>query len=106
MKTLYGSVLMLGALSWAGAVTAAEDTLEEIVVTAQKRSENLQDVPIAISAVTGDKLAALGANNITALAEVTPGLQMSSSQGLLAPRIRGVGSNLANVENSVAIYVD
>jgi iron complex outermembrane receptor protein len=106
MKTLYGSVLMLGAMSWVGAVTAAEEMLEEIVVTAQKRSENLQDVPIAISAVTGDKLASLGANNITALAEVTPGLQMSSSQGLLAPRIRGVGSNLANVENSVAIYVD
>jgi iron complex outermembrane recepter protein len=82
------------------------ETLEEIVVTAQKRAENLQVVPIAITAVSGSQLAALGANSVTDLAEVTPGLQMSTAQGVLSPRIRGVGSNLANVENSVAIYLD
>jgi iron complex outermembrane receptor protein len=46
------------------------------------------------------------ASSITALADVTPGLQMSTTQGSLSPRIRGVGSNLPNVENSVAMYID
>jgi iron complex outermembrane receptor protein len=88
------------------ATAAAYDILEEVVVTAQKRLENLQDVPIAISTVSGAQLAAMGATSITDIASVTPGLQMSTAQGLLSPRIRGVGSNLANVENSVAIYLD
>ena len=113
MKSIYGSALAILLMPWAGTATAVaggssatEDALNEIVVTAQKRSENLQDVPIAISAISGEALAASAANSITALAEVTPGLQMPTTQGSVSPRIRGVGSNLPNVENSVAMYVD
>jgi iron complex outermembrane recepter protein len=86
--------------------TSPDSTLYEIVVTAQKRSENLQDVPIAISTVSGEALAGAAADSITALADMTPGLQMEAVQGSIAPRIRGVGSDLPNVENSVAMYVD
>src|SRR5580698_939776 len=68
--------LGLGIVTFAGTALAASDTpdtaLQEIVVTAQKRSENLQDVPIAISAISGDSLAAANASSITALADVTP----------------------------------
>jgi iron complex outermembrane receptor protein len=115
MKAMCISVFILAEATSAGASWAAEatvtsdspdGTLQEIVVTAQKRSENLQDVPIAISAVSGNALAALGATSITSLAEVTPGLDISTTQGSLSPRIRGVGSALPNVENSVAMYVD
>jgi iron complex outermembrane receptor protein len=110
MKAICVSALIFGVAASAGVALAApaapDGALEEIVVTAQKRSENLQDVPIAISAVSGDFLAALGANSVTALSEVTPGLQTTTTQGSFAPRIRGVGSNLPNVENSVAMYVD
>src|SRR6202047_3616381 len=113
MRIIYGSALTMLLVSWAGTTTAVaegsgstEGTLDEIVVTAQKRTENLQDVPIAISAISGDELEALGANSVTALAEVTPGLQMQTTQGSISPRIRGVGSDLPNVENSVAMYVD
>jgi iron complex outermembrane receptor protein len=55
MRIIYGSALTMFLVSWAGATTAVaegggatEAALDEIVVTAQKRSENLQDVPIAI----------------------------------------------------------
>jgi len=113
MKIIYGSALTMLLMPWAGTATAVaegsgatEAALDEIVVTAQKRSENLQDVPIAISAISGDELEASGANSVTALAEVTPGLQMQTTQGSISPRIRGVGSDLPNVENSVAMYVD
>jgi iron complex outermembrane recepter protein len=110
MKAICISVLSFGVAASGGVAFAQSDVpdgaLAEIVVTAQKRAENLQDVPIAISTVSGDALAAMGATSITALADVTPGLQISTTQGSLAPRIRGVGSNLPNVENSVAMYVD
>jgi iron complex outermembrane recepter protein len=95
--------------AWAADMTAPTDnqgTLGEIVVTAEKRTENLQDVPIAISTVSGSQLAALAATNITAIADMTPGLQMTTTQGSLAPHIRGVGSDIPNVENSVAVYLD
>lgn len=80
--------------------------LQEITVIAQKRSENLQDVPIAISTVSGTQLSSVAATSITAIADVTPGLQMTTTQGSLSPHIRGVGSNIPNVENSVSLYLD
>jgi iron complex outermembrane receptor protein len=109
---MFGLMATIGLWPWAGAAAAADTsnedqgTLAEIVVTAQKRAENLQDVPIAISTVSGAQLAALAATNITAIADMTPGLQMTTSQGSLAPHIRGVGSDIPNVENSVALYLD
>ena len=113
MKAIYVSAATMLLAPLAGAAMAAAEggtspdgALDEIVVTAQKRSENLQDVPIAISTVSGEALAASAADSITALADTTPGLQMETVQGSIAPRIRGVGSDLPNVENSVAVYVD
>src|ERR1700719_1928401 len=113
MRAIYVSAMTMllapladAATAAAGDSTSPEGTLYEIVVTAQKRSENLQDVPIAISTVSGEALAASAADSITALADMTPGLKMETVQGSIAPRIRGVGSDLPNVENSVAMYVD
>jgi iron complex outermembrane receptor protein len=87
MKRWYGLVATFGLWPWAGAASAADtasastddqgSTLGEIVVTTQKRTENLQDVPIAISTVSGNQLAALAATSITAIADMTPGLQMT-----------------------------
>src|SRR5580698_4987488 len=114
MKRIYGLVA-IGLWPWAGTAFAADvasvsnedqGTLAEIVVTAKKRTENLQNVPIAITAVSGSQLAALGASSVTAIADMTPGLQMTTAQGSLAPHIRGVGSEIPNVENSVALYLD
>src|ERR1700722_14193407 len=109
MKGTYGLVATIALWPWAGAASAADTaspsaedqgTLPEIVVTAQKRNENLQNVPIAITTVSGSQLAAVGANNITAIADMTPGLQMTTTQGSVAPHIRGVGADIPNVENS------
>jgi iron complex outermembrane recepter protein len=115
MKKMYGLAATIGLWPWAGAAPAADTasasdedqgTLTEIVVIAQKRTENLQNVPIAISTVSGSQLAAVAAGSITAIADMIPGLQMTTSQGSLAPHIRGVGSDIPNVENSVALYLD
>src|SRR5580698_2072851 len=115
MKRIYGWVLAVGLSAGTESALAADvaaannqdqAALTEIVVIAQKRNENLQNVPIAITAVSGSQLAALGASSVTAIADMTPGLQMTTAQGSLAPHIRGVGSEIPNVENSVALYLD
>jgi iron complex outermembrane receptor protein len=61
---------------------------------------------LVVLKVTGSQLAALAATSITAIADTTPGLQMTTTQGSLSPHIRGAGSDIANVENSVALYLD
>lgn len=74
----------------------AQAVLEEIVVTAQKREENIQDVPIAITNMSGDRLVSrfTGGEDILALASAAPGLHVESSNGRLAPRfyLRGLGN--------------
>jgi len=81
--------------------------VEEIVVTAQKREENVQDVPIAISAFSGDQMEALGVNNPYDLALVVPGLQSTEAVGFSVTFLRGVGTDaFLMADPSVALYVD
>ncbi len=78
------------------------------MVTAQKRAENLQDVPISIQAFTGDTLAAKGITDTQQLAQTTPGLVYQSNAGFAQAYIRGIGSDatLPTADPSVATYVD
>ena len=73
-----------------------EGVLEEVIVTAQKREQNILEVPIAISKLSGDKLNArfAGGSDILALAGAAPGLYVESSNGRLSPRfyMRGLGN--------------
>ena len=75
---------------------AADEGLGEIVVTAQRREENLQDVPLSVDVVSGDKLAAInsGGGDIRAFAGRVPSLNIESSFGRTFPRfyIRGLGN--------------
>jgi iron complex outermembrane receptor protein len=82
--------------------------LEEIMVTAQRRSEPLQRVPISITAVTAATLAKAGITDTQALAQVTPGLTLNAVRGAVTPFVRGVGTiNVtAGDEGATAIYVD
>lgn len=82
--------------------------IEEIIVTAQKRSENLQQVPIAINAFSGDTLEQAGARDAQDLANLTPGLSVSANNGVFLPFLRGIGNEVptAGNESSTAMYVD
>ena len=82
--------------------------LEEIVVTAQRRGENLQRVPIAVSAVSANSLASAGITNAADLGRVVPTLSVFTTTGAVQPFLRGVGtpSSLQGYESSVAIYLD
>ena len=82
--------------------------LEEVVVTAQKREEDSQDVPIAISAFSGEKLEAFGIQTTADLQKITPGLTFTYSFGYTVIYLRGVGSDafLPSADPSIATYID
>jgi iron complex outermembrane recepter protein len=80
----------------------------DIVVTANRRSENLQKVPIAISAFDGDTLAQLGIQSTTDLPQVTPGLVQNRSIVGVNAFLRGVGQNTGGYTSEVPVstYLD
>ncbi len=79
-----------------------------IIVTAQRREESMQKVPISISAFTGETLAKSGVTEVSELSTLTPGLVWSQSLSSSTPFIRGVGTtdgSAAN-ESNIALYID
>ena len=84
------------------------NALAEVVVTAQRRAQNLQAVPIAVTSIRASELAAKGIQNTMDLAEVVPGLTFTAEAGSTQVRIRGVGTNGfgPGIANTVATYVD
>jgi iron complex outermembrane receptor protein len=82
--------------------------LEQIIVTAQRRSQNIQDTPVTVQALTADTLAAAGASSTIDIATMVPNLTFNASLTAGAPYIRGVGQNTGSlgVESPVAIYID
>jgi len=107
-----GFALVHGELAWADTAPPSSgntgDALTEIIVTAEKRAENLQTVPIAITAISGDALQASGVRSTVELGLVTPGLTVITAAGFILPHIRGVGTTAygPGLENSVATYLD
>ena len=94
------------ALATATSFTQAQ-MLEEIIVTAQKRAESLQDVPISVTAIQGDKLQSAGIANMSSLADNVPNLFISAAAVNTNIYMRGMGSgNNQAFEQSVGMYID
>jgi iron complex outermembrane receptor protein len=84
----------------------SQSGLAEIVVTAQKRTERLQDVPMSMSVISGDRLTATQSTTLQDIANSVPGLQaISSSPAVNTLVIRGINTG-AGINASVATYVD
>lgn len=98
----------LVALAAATPSQAQQLALEEIVVTAQKRSQNLQQIPISITAISGDELDRIDLNEIQDIAIQTPSLEFSRAGGEAQLYIRGIGTNIfgVTVDPSVAVNQD
>ena len=105
-----GAALM--ALPAVAQESAAHATgIQEVVVTARKRAENVQDVPIAITAVSSKTLEAHGFTQMQDLQKLAPSLMMLPSNGVggaVKMSLRGQYQNdfVATIDNSVAVYVD
>lgn len=106
---------LLASAAFSPLVLAQSDeptlAIEEVLVTARRRSENLQDVPIAVTALSGDALTLRGSQDITELAQSIPSVTLEPSRATnttLTAFIRGVGQQdpLAGFEQGVALYLD
>ncbi|MBA2933840.1 TonB-dependent receptor [Sphingomonas sp. CGMCC 1.13654] len=84
------------------------DGIQQIVVTAERRSAKLQDVPIAITAVTAAQLVSKGVSDAFDVGKVTPSFNSNRTVGFGSPIMRGVGTTnvTAGDEPSVATYID
>ncbi len=88
--------------------------IAEIVVTAQKRAENVQDVPIAISAFSAESLQERAVSSVASLSNISPnvtldaGTPFSGSSAVLSAYIRGIGANdfAFNIDPGVGVYLD
>ena len=106
---LAGTALAAPAYA-AGAEAVAKDAPSngDIVVTAQRRSENLRDVPMAIAALSADQLSKAGIASTGDLAKATPAVVIASYGAFMQPSIRGISSAGANIgdNSNVALYID
>ncbi|MFN3450855.1 MAG: TonB-dependent receptor [Sphingorhabdus sp.] len=112
---LFASIAMSGLAITAPA--AAQDEAasagngDEIIVTARRREENLLDVPIAVSAFSGEALELRGALDLTDIGNITPNTTLETSRGsnsTLSAFIRGIGQQdpVSGFEPGVGIYLD
>ncbi|MBD3832722.1 MAG: TonB-dependent receptor [Brevundimonas sp.] len=108
------SVAVVGAVAFgfAGAAAAQDGptTIDDIIVTAQKREQNLQDVPIVVTTLSQEALNGAGVRDIKDLQILTPGMTVTSTQSEASTtaRIRGVGTVGDNpgLESSVGVVID
>lgn len=86
----------------------ARSNSPEIVVTAQKRVERLEDVPMSVASLTPETIESRGIRNLQDLTQVVPGVQINFSGFATQPSIRGVSTLTtgSQFENNVAVYVD
>lgn len=85
----------------------ARGTLEEVTVTAQRRAENVLDVPLSISAITAEALESTGIDSFTDLRFNTPGYLTSTGSGYTQIFIRGIGNRIQiGADPSVSTFVD
>ena len=91
-----------------GSTEAEEGGIEDIVVTAQRREESLQDVPLSITAISGEELRNADIRDITRLEQTVPGLRVGRSGPAGRPAIRGVYSEAiqANSDPRIGFYID
>src|SRR5688572_14706195 len=88
----------------------ASRVIEEIIVSARKRDESLQDVPVAVTGITDEQLKQYNVSNLSKMAQMTPQLfvaeSMSGNGGSLSLRGIGTSSTSAGFDQAVSIYVD
>jgi iron complex outermembrane receptor protein len=105
------AALSAGSIGLVPLSASAQMALEEVVVTARKREESLQDIPIAVTALSGENLQELGLRDLSDLRKVAPNVDIYDGNGTTGAGnafIRGVGARNTgvNFDSGVGIYVD
>ncbi|MEE4144970.1 MAG: TonB-dependent receptor, partial [Halieaceae bacterium] len=106
-RTRFQLLPVVLVLSSPSLVAVSAPVLEEVVITAQKRVESLQDVPISVATMSGEKIMDNGITNLEELTLYIPNVNINVGQAQPNLFIRGVGSGTnAGFEQSVGLYID
>jgi len=101
-----GSLVLAASIPRVSSAQAEQDQLQEITVTAEKRSETVQNIPISITAMTGQQLAAQGIATVEDMAATTPGISMrTAGPGQTEFEMRGLASS-GGAAPTVGFYLD
>ena len=110
VATALAAALVASPCLAADEATDEEETfIEEIIVTAEKREENILDVPLTMSAFSGQMIEELGMTNSADLEQLVPGLQVGDHQSGSGLAIRGIASQKqreGHTDLAVAVYVN
>ena len=108
MGLLASTALSAAAFAQEASDVSPADTSGDIIVTAQKRAERLQDVPITVMTQTSEQLANAGVTTTADLSKVVPGVIFAQNESYSQPAIRGVTTNISapGTETPNAIYLD
>ena len=107
-RILFSTTMLVSVVATAAVAQEPAANLGEVVVTAQKREQKLQDVPISMEVVSGDKLADFNAGDFKSIFKFTPNVSVETTAGNDVIYMRGFGSPPANFsfDQSVSLYVD
>ena len=108
LLTLALSLLVLGSFGLNSTAQAAEQAIEEIVVTAEKRESTLQKTPVAITALTTDMVEDRNINDLRKVTAIAPGMVYNMANGQAQIYMRGIGTDVNTImtEPGVAMFVD
>jgi iron complex outermembrane receptor protein len=100
--------VLIPGLAMAQEASSGDLALEEVMVTATRRMESVQDVPISIGVVTGEFIQEFNIVDVADFQSYVPGLQVQQTFGSWAVRIRGLGSGITNLafDSSVPVFND
>ncbi len=92
----------------AGDSAAPQNTLKEVVVTAERRSENITNVPFVVNAFSSRTLRDANVHSLSDITKLTPGVRFDNAAMFVQPSIRGVGTDVvtSGVGSNVGIYID
>jgi iron complex outermembrane receptor protein len=107
LKTLFLATTGMASMLTAFAATAAED-VESIIVTAQRRAERLQDVPITIASISSDTMRKMNVTQLSDISKVTAGVRFDARSSFITPSIRGISTNIifAGGGSLIGVYLD
>lgn len=101
------ATLLLGSVMFGASSLSTHAALEEIIVTATKRPANIQDVPVSVSAISGEQIQDMGIVDMADLSVYVPNFEINSAAVVPNLYIRGLGGGLTHsIEQSVGRYVD
>jgi iron complex outermembrane receptor protein len=86
--------------------TAASDKLQEVIVTAEKTTENVQKAPTEISVISGDQMVAQGATDIRSIDTLVPGIDIGDERDSTQIFVRGIGSNVDTTNTDPAVDIN